>query len=483
MVRVALVNPPVRNDRNWVREGRCQQLDIWGAPFPPFSLAMVSRQLVNRGCETIIVDAGPESKNAGQVLQQLRDFCPDHIVMTTATPTIDSDLEWFLPQLRNEFKEVKIAAIGIHVTALPRETLERYKDLDLVVLGEPEAIVGDLFSKKIIDEELDHTLGIGFRKPDGVVQINEKRPLTEDLDEFGIPDWDKIEFSNYIMPIKGKPFSLVHFARGCPHRCSYCTAHTFNGRLFRRRSVGSLIAELEYNISLGVHDFLFWTELLTGDTKYLNSILEAIIDKGLHKKIRWVCNSRVDTVNLELLKKMKQAGCWQVAFGFDFGSNRMLKVTQKGGRASIRLAKEAAEMAAQAGLVVDGHFMLGYPGETEVEMKQTVDLALSMPLTFSHFYAVVPYPGSQLYTDWTRLKSEKNLPNPDWESFDQTKALIETEEITGEKIIWYKKNAYRRFYFRPGLALRILKIPNSWQEFLGLLRASLQTMRSLLFWS
>ncbi len=63
MIKIALINPPVSNDKNWVREGRCQQLDIWGAPFPPFTLAMISRGLVDSGCETIIIDAGAESKN------------------------------------------------------------------------------------------------------------------------------------------------------------------------------------------------------------------------------------------------------------------------------------------------------------------------------------------------------------------------------------------------------------------------------------
>lgn len=440
---------------------------------------MTSRRLVDLECKTIIIDAGAEGKNSDVVLQQLKNFSPQAIVLSVATPTVDSDLGWFLPLLKSEMPNIPILAVGIHVTALAKESLQIYSGLDFVILGEPEIIVGDLLSKKLEDRDLSQILGIAYRDLDGSIKVNGVRELTDDLDSLGIPDWEKIDFSNYIMPIKGTAFSLVHFARGCPHRCSYCTAHTYNGRSFRKRSVESLMQEIEFNISLGVKDFLFWTELLTGDVKYLNSVLDTIIERKLHEKIRWVCNSRVDTVSLDILKRMKEAGCWQIAFGFDFGSDRMLKLTKKGGRANVELAKKAAAMASEAGLAVDGHFMLGYPGETEVEMIQTINLALSMPLTFSHFYAVVPYPGSQLYSDWIKLKKDQVLPN--WDQFDQTQAVIETAELTTEKIKSYKKSAYRRFYLRPSLILRIAKLPKSIYELSNLTRASLHLVKSLLF--
>lgn len=482
--RVALINPPVPNNRNWVREGRCQQLDIWGAPFPPFTLAMVSRRLVDLDCETIIIDAGPEGKTKEQVFEQLKNFSPDYIAMTISTPTVDTDLGWFLKDLKPLFPDTVIAGIGIHVSTLSRETLDQYSELNCVVIGEPELAIGELFSQEKSQINYQPVLGIVYRGQDGKIIANEKREFTEDLDGLGIPDWQKINFKNYIMPIKGEPFSLVHFARGCPHRCSYCTAHTFNGRGFRKRSVESLMKELEFNLSLGVRDFLFWTELMTADAKYLNSVLDEIIKRGLHTKIRWVCNSRVDTVTPEILRKMKQAGCWQIAFGFDFGTDKLLKQTQKGGRASVEQGKLAAKMAADAGLTVDGHFMLGYPGENEEDMQQTIKFALSTPLTFSHFYSVVPYPGSQLYNDWLEMKKQQGSATdvPKWNEFDQRTALVNAPGLQNDTIMQYKKTAYRKFYFRPQVAMRIFKIPKSVDEFVNLCMASLHTLRALVFW-
>ena len=477
--RIALVNPPVKEDQNWVREGRCQQIDIWGAPFPPFTLAMISRQLVDLGFETMIIDAGPEQKNFEQVVQDLKGFKPDGICLTVSTPTIESDLGWFLPEIKRSFPELFSVAVGVHVSTLPKETLEKYSQLELVVKGEPELAMREIFDRTKF--KLQDVLGIAYRDESGIIRETASRPFIDDIDQLGIPDWEKVNLKKYIMPIKGEPFTLVHFARGCPHRCSYCTAHTFNGRKFRKRSVDSLIKELNYNLSLGVRDFLFWTELLTGDAKYLNEVIDGIKRAGLDKKIRWVCNSRVDTVSKELLVRMKEGGCWQVAFGFDFGSDRMLEQTKKGGRASVELGKKAAQMAFDAGLTVDGHFMLGYPGETEQDIQQTINMALEMPLTFSHFYSVVPYPGSELYHDWKATKNEKEIPS--WDRFDQREVLVEVPGVKPERISFFKRTAYRKFYFRPSVVLRVFKIPSSISEFTNLIMASMKIAKNLVFWS
>jgi anaerobic magnesium-protoporphyrin IX monomethyl ester cyclase len=494
MNKIALINPPDPEDRTWVREGRCQQIDIWGAPFPPFTLALLSRRLTENNSETIIIDAGPEKKSLSDVLMQCRRFEPSALVLTTSTPTIDADLSWFLTAIKAEFPKIIVVAVGVHVTALPKETLELYPLLDFIILGEPETIAAELFNLDHFSEEnLAKTPGIAFRSANGDVKVNPAQDFVDDLDALGLPDWEKINFENYIMPIIGKPFSMIHFARGCPHRCTFCTAHVYNGRGFRKRSIPSLIKEIEFNISLGVNDFLFWTELMTADSKYLNSFLDALIETGLHKKIRWVCNSRTDTVNQEMLHKMKKAGCWQVAFGFDFGSDRMLKQTLKGGRATVEQSRLAAKWAHKAGLVVDGHFMIGYPGETESEILKTIDLALSTPLTFSHFYSVVPYPGTQLYKEWSEknkiLASATNgtpngsLNGSSWSQFDQQEPLTESVELSKQRLLELKKAAYRRFYFRPVMFHRILRIPSGVQEFMNLFRISWQTAKTLILWN
>ena len=97
---------------------------------------------------------------------------------------------------------------------------------------------------------------------------------------------------------------------------------------------------------------------MTLDKEYLNKFLDAIFTEKLDKEIKWVCNSRVDVADHDLFLKMKKAGCWQIAFGFEFGDDRILKLANKGGKSSVKQGRLACEAANKAGIFVDGHFIL-----------------------------------------------------------------------------------------------------------------------------
>lgn len=468
--KVLLINPPVADEKVWVREGRCQQWDIWGAPFPPFSLAMISTQLIKRGIETQIIDSGPEHKNLEIVLQEAVLFNPAVVILTTTSPTIESDLNWFVPELKKKIPNCKVIVVGIHVSALPKESLERYAAVDFVVMGEPEITCANLVSQLLSEKPVSQIAGIGYRN-NGMIQLNPEAGFVPEIDCLGFPDWNKINFQNYPMPILNRPFSMISFSRGCPFTCKYCATHAYNGKVLRKRSVESLIDEIKFNLSLGVRDFLFWTELMTGDNKYLESFLDAVLKQGLGKKIRWVCNSRVDLISDKLAKKMYDAGCWQIAFGFEFGDDRILQLARKGGKASIELGRQAAEVTAKAGIAVDGHFILGYPGETEETLQKTIDFACSLPLTFAHFYACVPFPGAPLFEEsvkqgWFDARS--------WEKLTQDQASMKTEFLNAEIVDSFIKKAYRSFYVNPLVAFRIMRIARNPKEFFEIFKLGLK---------
>jgi len=175
---------------------------------------------------------------------------------------------------------------------------------------------------------------------------------------------------------------------------------------------------------------------------------------------------------------MKKAGCWQIAFGFEFGEDRILALVQKGGKASIEQSRLAAEMAAQAGLIIDGHFLLGYPGETETTILKTIALARSLPVTFAHFYAAAPFPGSGLYEEASRSGWIRQY---DWKNFGQDASAIVTPELSSEQINHCIRRAYREFYFRFAAARRILSIPSTVREFYSLLNLAYSFCRQFIF--
>jgi len=461
-MKVLLINPPTPQDEVWVREGRCQQFDIWGAPFPPLSLAYIKTQIRDIA-ETLLLDPAPARLSNDALFDQISAFAPDIMIMSTTTPAFNTDCQWFAEKIRGDFPDILIGATGIHVTALPKESLAHAKELDFLIKGEPEGAVRQIIQAFKNGRDLSGVQGIAYRDGDKIID-NELPPTVEDIDFFGFPDWNDINFKNYPLPVKNRPFSLISFSRGCPYPCSYCAAATYYGKKIRKRKVDSLIAEIEYNLDYGVKDFLFWTELISGDLEYLDEVLEAILEKNLHKQIRWVCNSRVDRLNEDIVRKMKKAGCWQIAFGLEFGTNKALKLAKKGAGASIEIGREAVEIVDRAGIAADGHFIIGYPGEDENDIEETIRYAASLPLTFAHFYMATPFPGSPLYQIHLEENGTDIIPRS-WDNISQDRYVFSEHGLSEEQVQACISRAYRKFYLSPARMAKISKIacgPAQW---------------------
>jgi len=464
-LKVLLINPPTPAGDVWVREGRCQQFDIWGAPFPPISLAFVKTQIRDIA-ETLILDPAPAKMAFDAVMSRIRDFAPDVMIMTTTTPTFNSDSGWFAAAVKAALPEIKIGALGIHVSRLPVESLEAAPDVDFVLKGEPEAAVRPLIQALAAGADLAGVPGIAFRNGAGV-KDNVGVSAPSDVDSYGFPDWSDTEFANYPLPVKNRPFSMISFSRGCPHTCTYCAASAYYGKKLRVRSVEKLIEEIHYNLNLGVRDFLFWTELLSADLKFLNRFLDALFAEGLHEKIRWVSNSRVDGLDEETARKMKRAGCWQIAFGIEFGTDKALKLAKKGGRATVEQGRRTVEMVNRAGIAADGHFILGFPGETEEDMQATIDYAASLPLTFAHFYMATPFPGSPLYESYIE---QANGGRASWDHISQDQYVFTENGLSQELVQRYIAKAYRKFYLSPARIMKIRAIAEGLGENINLVK-------------
>lgn len=464
-MNILFINPPTQKNETWVREGRCQQYDIWGAPFVPLSLASIAGQIKDNH-KTLILDCAPKKLSLQKSLEEIKSFSPDLLFLSVATPTIENDLGWFAAEVKNKFPKIKIIAIGIHVSVLAKETLTKFKALDFIVMNEPEITAKELVNYLETKKSLHELAGLAFRKGDEVI-VNNVRPFLEDLDSLEFPYWQGVDFNDYIMPIVGRSFVLVSVMRGCPFNCKFCTSHIYNGKKIRRRDPKRLVEEIKNYTKIGIFDFLFWAEFLTMDFAYLNKIMDEFEKENLTGKIRWVTNSRVDFVDLELFRRMRKSGCWQIVYGIEFGSDEILKLVGKGGRTSVKQNRIAVETAHKAGLIVDGHFIMGYPGETQENLAQTLNLALDIPLTFAHFYAASPFPGSELYTEAV----ENNwMIKDDFNKVSQDEYILNTGKLDPETVYSGISHAYRKFYLRPIIVWRILRIAETPGEFLNIVR-------------
>jgi radical SAM superfamily enzyme YgiQ (UPF0313 family) len=453
-MRVLLVNPPAADGVRQVREGRCmQRAGAWTAVWTPISLATCAAVLRQRGHQVRLRDCIVESVGFDRLAHIIAAFGPDLLVFNAVTPSIISDLS--TARLAKSLDPaILCAAIGIHGTALPRETLELEPALDLVVRGEPEMTVAELAE----GGDISAVAGVSWRA-DGALTHNPDRSFVQDLDQLPFPAWDLIQTDLYRMPFSGERFLLLGTGRGCPYRCTFCADRTYYGNRLRLRSPTSVADEIERNIrDFGIRDFLFWSESFTLSRRFACAVAEEIVRRRI--EVRWVCNSRVDHVDRELLELFRRAGCWMIGYGIESGVQRILDSVRKG--VTVEQARAAVAASHAAGLQVTGHCVLGFPGETRADILQTIRFARELDLDFAQFYCAVPFPGSELYDE---ARAAGWITTDHWSRFEQNFSVLTTPQLTAQEVMELRRAAYRRFYLRPNLIARTLKRTQSLQQF------------------
>ena len=257
-MKVLLLNPPARNNRKFIREGRCtQEQGVWATLWPPISLVMIGAVLEKNEHDVRIKDCPAEGFTWDDLKKLITIFSPDIVIWSTGTPSIQSDLS-LASDIKKINSDIYTAVFGTHVTALDRQCLLRFPEIDFIIRNEPEISAMELCNLIQQGEMPANIEGITFRKPEGEIISNSARPFIHDLSGLPFPAWHLINIDNYKLPLKGRIFLIVAPQRGCPFNCSFCTCRTYYGKVLRKRPVANVIAEIEYDIKqFNVMDFFF----------------------------------------------------------------------------------------------------------------------------------------------------------------------------------------------------------------------------------
>ena len=451
MEKILFLNPPPFEGINVVREGRCmQRTGAWTSVWAPVSLATAAAVVREAGFEPIIADCSVEDMDEAALSALIASWKPDLVVINTSTPSIESDIA-VASLAKSAYPGAKTLAMGIHPSALPESCFDMDANLDIVVRGEPEYTIRGAAMALRDGKGLESVSGLSFRDKKGKIHQNRRRPFIKSLDKLPFPAWDLVDTSLYTLPFSNRRFLLAATARGCPYGCTFCANKVFYGAKPRRRTPQRVVDELQWAVEeFGIRDFLIWSESFTTDQEYAIETAEEIIRRGLD--ISWVCNSRVDTVSPKLLQTIKKAGCWMIGYGVESGSQEVLDSVRKG--TTIADAVRAVRMAHDIGLEVTGHCILGFPGETEATMQQTIDFAKFLKLEYVQFYCAVPFPGSKFYD---QCRTAGWLDESDWKHFEQNFSVITTPELTAEQVMEARERAYRQFYFQPHVVTNTMK--------------------------
>ena len=424
-------------------------------PQPPMGLALIAAILERAGYPVSVVDANALNLQLEAITPLVKDA--DVIGLTAMTPSINIALAT-ARQLKKAYPDKIIILGGAHATLLPEETLVTAPEIDVIVRGEGEDTILKLLPALERKEPLTAINGISYRK-EGKIISNPANSKLIDLNSLPFLAYHLLPWQKYKPhPPHGRalPFAVIITSRGCPYHCAYCSKPIF-GRQFRAQTPARVADEIaHYQQTMGIKEFAFYDDVFTLDKKRVHSICDEITKRGL--KLHWTCETRVNLVDKELLRHIKQAGCYAVSYGIESGSPEVLKTLDKG--ITLEQAAEAIRWTREAGLQTIGYFMVGSPGESPETIRQTIQFAKKLRLDFAQFAVTTPFPGTKLYDLYMNGNKKADIP---WENFvyagtgEGPSPVFESNLLSRDDIQDWSKRAYREFYLRPSYAWQRLR--------------------------
>jgi anaerobic magnesium-protoporphyrin IX monomethyl ester cyclase len=316
-----------------------------------------------------------------------------------------------------------LVAGGPLPTLCPEDFLE---DFDVVAVGEGEETMRELVDAVENGHSLSTVNGIVYKgqKSDCDVVSTLPRELIEDLDTLPFPardNFDNEAYKRHYFKKSGYTITSLITSRGCPFHCDFCSRAVF-GNKFRTRSPENIVDEMETVDKLDYDRIWFSDDCFTLNRKRLLSICDEIIRRRL--EIDWECLSRVDSVDEETAVKMKEAGCVRVFFGLESGNDSILALMNK--QTSVIQGKRAVLTFKGAGIEVGAFFIVGYPGETDRTVLDTLRFASSLPLDYLSFTMPYPIPGTPLYERLRDKMKCDDLEQPKHLSFTEQKLIYQS---------------------------------------------------------
>jgi len=404
---------------------------------PPLGIGYISAYLKSKGWNTKIIDGLNLDLDNDEIVKRCKDY--DVVGISCLTDFYLETLD-----LSKKLKAIgKIVVLGnVHPSILP-ETSLKDSQADYVIVGEGEISFHELLIALKNNQIPERVPGVYFLGQSEFLP----RSLNNQLDDLPFPDWNEIDPRTYQKAphgalIKNFPVAPVVSTRGCPYSCKFCASPIFWERKLRFRSPENVISEIEYLVkNFGVKEIHFEDDNLTLNRNHVVEICNLIIERGI--KISWATPNgvRADCIDEELLRLMKKAGCYYIVFGVESGNEEILKNIDK--KESLEDIEKAVRLASKLGIMTQGFFIFGLPGETVETIKNSINFAKKIPLDRAQFLIFDLLPGSEL---WQRYKDEFKI-NYNKESYHEPTWVPPT--ITAKDLKEWQPKAFRSFFFRP----------------------------------
>lgn len=423
-MRILLVNPSwkrlVARDRRFNR------------PWPPLDLLNCAAILREGGHRVRLIDerADPEA-----TVQLQNHAAWAGAILLTSSPLDrwqcpNLDLEPFL-SLTEQLPKKKLIICGAHGT-VDAEKMFTLTRAAAVIRGEPEAVLLDFLKR----EKWEDSLGISSIH-NGTVKHNPLPPPL-DLNVLPHPAYDLVDPGRYHYEILGARLALLEGSRGCPHACPFCFKLMY-GETFRPKAADRMIEEVDLVVNRHGFRCVYFIDLeFALQRARVIDLCQKLISREL--TIPWACQTRLDSLDEELLELMSRAGCRLIHIGIETGEESTQKNLNKA--VNVPRAQRIIRAAHRQHIATAGFYLFGFPDETPADRKKTLALALSLNSTFASFHELTPYPTTAVFDKAFAQGTffPEHLPSPD----------------SSEARQWAKR-AFFRYYIRPGHIMRIFR--------------------------
>ncbi|MFC1577026.1 B12-binding domain-containing radical SAM protein [Candidatus Omnitrophota bacterium] len=369
---------------------------------PPFGLLYIAAALEKADFrveifEALSEDVLPIDETFRQLRMKIPRCDPSFIgitCMSAQAPTVRRLTGW----IKERFPRIKIVLGGVHPTFMPHQAMGW--GADFVVAGEGEKTMVDLAG--FITEGGPSADGIGglyYRKGTEIVSTGRQETI-EDLDEIPEPAYHlvpKERFTKRKGEIRGTWLrcAWIWTSRGCPSRCTFCAGHRFFGKKVRYRSLDNIFRELDHLVEkFNIEAFYILDDTFTINSGHVQAFCERL--KASYPDLKWSCQARVNFFDELTAKALKDAGCIQVDFGVESGSQRILDLLKKG--IKVEQTEKAFSACKKYGIKALATIMIGNPTESLEDVDETRKMLKRIEPDFTAVYFTTPFPGTELYT-------------------------------------------------------------------------------------
>ena len=430
----------------------------WGGKRPwmimPYC-ALILTTLLKNDYDFNILDANGLDLSDEECISQLRAQNPDVILLTAASSEYHKQTHRAARLAKEACPGVTTVLGGVYPTVLGEEAIKD-DNIDYIFLGHAEERI-NAFLELLLSgdkEKLRKSQGIGYLDESGNAQITSVDTFITDLKTIYKPDYSLVDLEPYLIR-KTKDYQFNAHLRsapvitsfGCPYNCIFCASRTISGRRMSYRPLEDVLEEIDYLVKhYNVQELLFLDDSLMLKRNRFESLLHSLMERGYGLKWKTI-NAALWHLDDELLTLMKESGCTQMTVSVESGSPRVLHdIIRK--PLKLEIVPQIVKKIKELGIDIGANFVIGFPGETWDELRESFRFAEECDFDLVHFHIATPLPQTDLY----HLARDKGLLPPDFSFLDEKyfgfgRAFIETSEFTPQELMTLRAYEWDRINF------------------------------------